>query len=308
MRGIYVLSRKLVIVAAKIHNFTVTYMPLVSVGIPVYNSEKFLEQALECICNQSLQDIEIVISDNGSTDSTPDIIRKFAEEDNRIIFHQQKENIKALPNYRFLLAEAKSEFFLWRAYDDWSDPDYLKTLYGLLKNRPDYSLAVGKIVRKRLDGSVAGEKEFPGVQFPGKQVSRAQMLRISHPGWLYGLFRTSDLERAYDEVLTNYPHIWAFDHLVLAPFILEKKIVGTNETCFYQRETGLSQSNYKPSKSKDQIRLICDFMKFMLAIIARSKLPFLESWRLRITLIGYTNGRTEKFRRILRRSLLSVFK
>jgi len=281
-------------------------MPLISVGMPVYNSEKYLREAFDCICNQSFRDIEIIVSDNGSTDSTQTIIQEYMERDDRIVFYQQPENLGPIPNFRFLLEKARCDYFLWRSYDDLSDKNYLEVLYDLLENSSQNDLAVGRVIRQRMDGSIAGTIDFPwdGTTVP---IDRRLLLRKTHPGWMYGLFRRSKLIPAIDGVLEKYPHIWAWDHLVLAPFAIGGSITGSNKTSFSQRETGISQSTLKPMTSKDQIRLISDFMRYVRSVIDKTELPFLTRWQLRVSLIAYTNGRTEKFRRVLRRAVKEVF-
>ncbi|MDW7690527.1 glycosyltransferase [Flammeovirgaceae bacterium SG7u.111] len=64
--------------------------PLVSIIIPVFNVDQYLAECLESVCNQTLRDIEIIIIDDGSTDNSPNIIKCFRQEDDRIIFHSQE--------------------------------------------------------------------------------------------------------------------------------------------------------------------------------------------------------------------------
>ena len=60
--------------------------PLVSVVMPMYNQEKYIKKCIESVINQTLKDIEIIVVNDGSTDSSPDIIKKYAEKDRRIVF------------------------------------------------------------------------------------------------------------------------------------------------------------------------------------------------------------------------------
>jgi glycosyltransferase involved in cell wall biosynthesis len=69
-------------------------MPKVSVIVPIYNNEKYLEQCLNSICSQTLEDIEIILVNDGSTDSSPAICDKFAQKDNRIkVIHKENAGL-----------------------------------------------------------------------------------------------------------------------------------------------------------------------------------------------------------------------
>jgi glycosyltransferase involved in cell wall biosynthesis len=76
----------------------VTKRPLVSIGLPVYNGERFLGAALESIVSQSWADLEVVVSDNASTDRTPEICSAFASRDPRVHYRRNPHNLGAAPN------------------------------------------------------------------------------------------------------------------------------------------------------------------------------------------------------------------
>ena len=84
--------------------------PVVSIGLPVFNGDKYLEQALESLLNQDFQDFEIIISDNASTDDTAEICRSYAAADNRIQYHRNECNIGSGPNYRRVFELARGEY------------------------------------------------------------------------------------------------------------------------------------------------------------------------------------------------------
>ena len=97
---------------------TDTSGPLVSIGIPVYNSELTLAATIESALAQDYVNMEILISDNASTDNSAEICRKYQRYDSRITLYEQTENIGALRNFIFLLENAKGEYFKWLATDD----------------------------------------------------------------------------------------------------------------------------------------------------------------------------------------------
>jgi len=100
--------------------------PKVSVGVPVFNSESFLKRRLESICSQTFTDFELIISDNASTDSTSIICQEFEKKDKRIHYIKQKKNMGVWWNYKFVVEQAKGEYFVWAAADDWWKPNFLE--------------------------------------------------------------------------------------------------------------------------------------------------------------------------------------
>ncbi len=99
---------------------------LVTVGIPTYNrADSFLKQALESVLNQSYRNLEIIVSDNCSTDNTGPLVLGY--NDKRIRYVRQEKNIGAIPNMNFCLQEARGTYFLMLHDDDLIDPDFVET-------------------------------------------------------------------------------------------------------------------------------------------------------------------------------------
>lgn len=115
--------------------------PLVTIGIPVYNGEAFLEDAVRSAMDQSFTDLEIVISDNASTDRTPEILARLAADDQRIRVFRNAVNLGAAPNYNRCYEEARGKYFKWLAHDDRMKPGYLAAMVAALEARPDAVLA-----------------------------------------------------------------------------------------------------------------------------------------------------------------------
>jgi glycosyltransferase involved in cell wall biosynthesis len=101
-------------------------MPRVSIGMPVYNGERFLAEAIESILAQTFTDFELIISDNGSTDSTPAICERYARLDSRIRYYRNEVNLGAAPNFNRAFHLAQGEYFKWAAHDDICLPQYLE--------------------------------------------------------------------------------------------------------------------------------------------------------------------------------------
>ena len=109
--------------------------PKITVGIPVFNGEKSIRRALDSVLSQTFLDFELVISDNASTDSTQLICQEYKRNDKRIRYIRNEKNMGGIANFKLLLDESKTEYFVWLAADDYWDPTFLeKNLPILEKN------------------------------------------------------------------------------------------------------------------------------------------------------------------------------
>lgn len=93
-------------------------VPKVSIGMPVYNGEPFIREALDSLLTQTFTGFELIISDNASTDETEAICIEYAAKDERIRYIRQPENRGGEANFQFVLDEAVGEYFMWAAADD----------------------------------------------------------------------------------------------------------------------------------------------------------------------------------------------
>jgi glycosyltransferase involved in cell wall biosynthesis len=111
--------------------------PSVSVGLPVYNGQKFVGKAIESVLNQDYQDFELIISDNASTDDTGCICRHYANTDKRIRYYRNEVNIGAAPNHNRIFELAKAKYFKWAAHDDENYPEFLRQCVEALDRASD---------------------------------------------------------------------------------------------------------------------------------------------------------------------------
>ena len=106
-------------------NTNTKQQPLVTIGIATYNrAEKYLSQALKSAVNQTYQNIEIIVSDNCSTDNTEQLVKGFNASNIR--YFRQKKNITANENFNYCLNQAKGEYFLLLHDDDLIDNDFVE--------------------------------------------------------------------------------------------------------------------------------------------------------------------------------------
>ena len=115
--------------------------PTISIGLPVYNGEAFIEDAILDVLNQTWTDLELVISDNASTDRTQAICEDFAAKDDRIRYVRQPANRGAGWNFNEVLRLSRGKYFKWLAHDDRMDLDFLSQCVSALDGDPGVVLA-----------------------------------------------------------------------------------------------------------------------------------------------------------------------
>jgi glycosyltransferase involved in cell wall biosynthesis len=115
--------------------------PRLSIGLPVYNGEKYLSESLDALLGQTYEDFELIISDNASTDSTQDVCRQYARNDARIRYVRQPRNIGCAPNHNFVIGEARGELFKHASHDDLYARDLLQRCIEALDEHPQVVLA-----------------------------------------------------------------------------------------------------------------------------------------------------------------------
>lgn len=113
----------------------------VTIGVPVYNGENYLERALSSLAAQTYGDLRIVISDNASSDGTEDICRRFVAEDSRFEYSRNETNVGAIPNYNKVFYAATTPYFKWAAHDDWIEPRFIEVCVAALDANPTASIA-----------------------------------------------------------------------------------------------------------------------------------------------------------------------
>src|SRR5215471_3959945 len=136
-------------------------VPRLSVGLPVYNGANYLAESLEALLGQSFGDFELIISDNASTDSTPDICQHYAQQDSRIRYFRQPRNVGLAPNHNFAVEQARAELFKWASNDDLYARDLLERCVVALDGNPDVVLAHSWTAMIDSSGAVTKATEYP---------------------------------------------------------------------------------------------------------------------------------------------------
>ncbi|MGH2584660.1 MAG: glycosyltransferase family 2 protein [Dehalococcoidia bacterium] len=118
--------------------------PRVSIGLPVYNGERYLPATLDSILAQTFRDFELIICDNASTDRTEEICRRYAAQDTRIRYERHPRNLGAQYNLNRVVHLATGVYFKWASHSDILAPDFLARCAGVLDCNPDVVLCFSR--------------------------------------------------------------------------------------------------------------------------------------------------------------------
>ena len=208
-------------------------MPRLSIGLTVFNSERYLDDCLRSLLTQTFKDFEIIVSDNASTDRTEAIARAYAARDDRVRYVRNRINIGAAGNFNQAFRLSSGEFFKWAAYDDLCDPDCLRQCIEILDRDPGVVLAYPGIVGINEHGHVTVRHD------PGPDLSPEDpMVRFAHlmqrPFWatsLFGVVRADVLART-----RLMPSNAAGDHVLLAELALHGRFYAVAHAGIFNRD------------------------------------------------------------------------
>lgn len=236
-------------------------LPLVSIGVPARNGGDFIAGALETLINQTYRNIEIIVSDNNSSDDTSSIIERYAALDSRILVIRQTDTLSAIDNFRFVFEQAKGEFFMWAACDDRRSSDFVESLIQPLIELPEASLSFGDVATFYDTDSWQLASPFP---YPF-ETSRGEtwvnrLVRYTRINCLhvYGLIRTSSLSKYQWIDIDNGPDIPLLVHLSLMG-----EFARASSGCFYYHaplvqktlEDRAKVNSFRQPKAFPEIRL-----------------------------------------------------
>jgi len=205
--------------------------PLVSVGLPVYNEERFVRDTIESLLRQDFEDLELIISDNASSDGTEEICRHFAAADLRVKYERSEVNRGGYVNFNRVLELATGKYFMWAgAHDLWS-PWFISRAVAALEADPKAVLAYPRSIFIDVEGNESGPAD---VHFHMKRDSDFE--RYTYLIWnlqtcniFHALMRRSALPP------NGQKHVWGSDIILLAGLALDGYFVELSDTFFYRR-------------------------------------------------------------------------
>lgn len=269
--------------------------PLVSIGIPVYNGAKYLGAALESLLAQTYENLEILISDNASTDRTEEIGRAFAAADARVRYERLPNNVGPTRNFNRLVALAHGEYFKWAAHDDLHAPGYVERCVARLEAHPDAVLCQSHV--RIIDELGAGLQDLPPVADTDSTRPSARFERLLWDNdchQVFGLMRLDVLRRTL--LIRPYAH---GDGILLAELALHGKLVHEPGYLFWYRHHAeqsvkIAQTAYRsytgwfnPARRNKVSMPFWLRLRGYLGVLARTRLGAGERMRTVVALFHY---------------------
>lgn len=235
--------------------------PLVSIGIPTYNRNVGIKKTLESIWLQHYPNLEVIISDNHSTDNTKDVIEDLIREHSNIKYWRQPFNIGMVPNFEFVLRQATGTYFMWVADDDGLEPGIIHKYVAFLESHPHYSLVSGEIKYWLNNNSDFNERGFTFEQdSPGLRVVH-YYFKVIYGGMIHGMMRrdlTGNI--SLRKVIGNDYHFIAnlayLGKIKNFEFVGYHKTFGGTSRTFKQYAEAMGESDF--AKNFPHVKIACD--------------------------------------------------
>jgi glycosyltransferase involved in cell wall biosynthesis len=222
--------------------------PRVSIGVPVYNGQKYIRFTLDSLIAQTFADFEILVTDNCSTDSTPQIVQEYAARDPRVKYFRNETNIGPALNYNRSIELAGGDYFKWNPADDVCAPEFLAKCVAVLDKDPSAVLVYPRTNVIDTEGKVCYPYEYE-IDFddPHTHVRLGRIVNVNHrihgAHELYGVVRTASLRKTPGFRM----HVRG-DSVLLARLLLLGRFVRIEEHLFYNRDHSDRSSKYLAKK------------------------------------------------------------
>jgi len=213
---------------------------IVSIGLPVYNGERFLAQTINSILAQTFSDLELIISDNASVDESRAIAESYARQDNRVRIVQNEVNKGAAWNYKHVVDLARGRYFRWAPADDLFAPESLACCVEVLDRYSDVVLCYPKTTLIDARGEeIAPYEDNLDLRQPNPvERYKAAIKQMGMMNVIYGLMRTDVLRQT--RLIGNYP---GADLIFVAELALFGKFYEIKRRLFFRRlHAGASSS------------------------------------------------------------------
>jgi hypothetical protein len=233
-------------------------MPRLSVGLPVYNGQRFLRAALDSLLAQTFRDFELIVCDNASTDSTESICREYAARDARVRYFRHPANIGPAANYNACFRHARGEFFRWAAHDDLVAPE----LFQLSIDALDRDASAVAVYPNSCEIDAGGRRLFDhatrvSLEHPSVARRLASYLGVDHRrgfgAVLWSVMRAEVLQQ-WSPLKGSFP---SADRVLVTQVLLRGRMLRLEPVLFFNREHGeRSQSSFDRGKVRPGSRLV----------------------------------------------------
>lgn len=249
----------------------VGFQPLVTVGVPTYNRLNGLKDTLKCLQEQTYKNLEIIVSDNCSTElSVDEFMTEILKNDSRIRYIKQPSNIGATQNFEYVLEQANGKYFAWAADDDLCTSDFFEKLVVVIEDNRDVALC---------------SCDVQGIDEKGqlKKIHRLDSIRADIP-WaeamplffryptsniffcIYGLYRTDILKKHNSKFMIGWNRYTTNSEVpFLAKMSLHGKIISIPEVLKFYR-------SHSDSVYHNEIKTMSILDSIMIRISIRSML------------------------------------
>lgn len=249
-------------------------LPLVSIGMPVFNAQETIVTALDSILDQDYPNIEIIISDNCSTDKTVQICQNYAKMDSRIKLNINEKNYGARENFRIVAKRAKGKYFFWAAGDDAWKSGFVKTLVNELEANPHAGVALCAIRREYPNGTLGDIIKLEGENNPNRLSKfrvaanllspNKKIMALKYNLFICGIFTS----KAIQETFVIADDIFSYgERAFLSPVALAYKFRYVNEELLVKR---IYEQSYKIRNPNDtsQVKKKINYRRYYYKVIS----------------------------------------
>ncbi len=247
-----------------------TRSPELSVGIPVRNGAASLPRALDSVLAQRDVDLEVVISDNASTDDTEQVCRSYVARDCRVRYYRSEDDAGQIANFNRVATLSRGRYFRWLGSDDWLEPDYARRCLAVMETDPACVLVTTRQFFVGEDGGLTTASFEPGPHGDDPVARMTEMLRLLNESHLlidpiYSMLRRSALERSR-LLLRELPcdQILAVELSLLGPFgHVPEELAFRRAPSFMSPAAAAERYGVAPWRARLQLMRMC-------GVIARS--------------------------------------
>ena len=270
---------------------TTAAIPRLTLGLPVYNGERYLAASLDALLAQTFTDFELIISDNGSTDRTAEIASHYEAIDPRLRYVRHTQNRGSTFNHNFVMEQTRGEFFKWVSDDDLYAPELLQRCIDALDARPEIVLAHAWTAFIDEAGTVTNPIDYALTTDVPDPVERFRSVLYTDGGDdIYGVIRMSVLR----QVAPFGSYHWA-DRTFVAELALHGPFHNVPDFLYFRRDHPMRTSRVGRNDIRRRcarldparenrwrhpvIRLVGEYLLGYVAAIRRAPLSQTDRWR-----------------------------
>lgn len=237
--------------------------PKISVGIPIYHGEIYLEETLLCLLKQTYRDFEIIIADNNPGGKPEQIALEYSDKYDFIHYIRHEKNIGALNNWNSIIPEAKGDYFVYAGGHDLLSDDFLEKTVNVLDRNPEVVLAYAPTTLIDIDG-LPYDKKIGLLDTCGSGViQRCNQVLWGNQEPLYGLIRLEAIRRTrLQKEIVGSGAVW----------LLELAIQGEFRACY--ETTRFRRTNRELQDRETQLT------RYHKSLFHRKRVRILPHWRI----------------------------